>query len=341
VKAASLTEPYCLKTSDRPVPEITNSEVLVRITATAICGTDIGIYKGDIAAKYPLIQGHESVGIVEETGKNVERFKRGDHIIINPAYFCGDCFYCAQGLENLCKNGGLIGRDRDGSFAEYLSISEKCLIALPQSISFEDGTTLQSLATVLRGWERLESIRTIKESDTVVVLGLGTPGLLSVRLAVLAGARNVFALTRSDWKLDIASGYGGIPVNPRRENLEDIVLDATEGRGADVVIECAGSPTTFVQAIKISRPGAVILPFGVQHTIENLNLYDNYYKELTIIGTRAMNNRGYSKAIELYEEGSFDLHPLITDRFVIDDVQERFDRMDRESGQQLRMVCFI
>lgn len=341
MKAAYLTSPYELCICERPMPRPKDDEVLIAIKATAICGTDVSIYKGGVPLAGPVIQGHESAGVIVEKGRDVTGFDVDDPVIINPAYFCGHCFYCVQGLENMCENGGLLGRDKDGTFAEYLAISPNALVKLPGSISFEDASTLQSVATILRGWERMEAIRPIRETDTVVVLGLGTPGLLNVRMSVLSGAKNVFAMTRSQWKLDIAQSFGGTPVNPATQNLKELVAEATNGRGADVVIECAGSARTFQEAFDIARPGGTILPFGILHSMDKFDGYNYYFKELTVIGTRAMNIKGYKRAVTMYEDGAFDLKPLITDRFTLEETKANFDKMDQESGKHLRMVCLI
>lgn len=340
MKAAFLTEPGELTVCERPMPIPKAGEVLIRVKATAICGTDVSIYKGRVPAKYPVIQGHESVGEIVEVGEGVGGFQIGDPVIMNPAYFCGDCFYCQKGLYNLCEHGGLLGRDKDGTFAEYIAISSTALTLLPKNISFEDATTLQALATALRGWERLEAVEKVGPDSTVLVMGLGTPGLLFSRLAAMAGAK-VFSCTRSQWKLDIAQKFGAIPVNSTKENVVEIVKDATNGRGADFVIDSAGSVKTFQTAIEAARLAATILDFGFLHDLAGVDGYNIYFKELNIVGSRAMNNAGYKKAVELYKQGALDLSPLITDRFTLEETKENFDKMDAESGKHLRMVCTI
>lgn len=340
MKAAYLLGPKDLQVVDRPIPVPAETEVLIRVKTTAICGTDVAIYNGQPVLNHPVIQGHESAGIIEEVGAKVNDLKAGQKVIINPAYSCGDCFYCRQGLQNLCASGGLLGRDRDGSFAEYVTVPSFCAVPLPDSISFDDASTLQSLATVLRGWEKLESVRLPKAGDVVVVIGLGTPGLLMTRLAVLTGA-TVVACTRSQWKLDIAAAYGAKTVNPAEQDLKSVLMDLTDGRGADFVFETAGKSATFGQAIDIARPGAVILCFGILHSLEGIDPYYIYFKELTIVGTRAMNTKGYKKAIQLFEQQKIDLSPLITDYFELDDIKENFEIMNREPGKHLRMVCRI
>lgn len=339
MKAAYLKGPENLVIAERPVPKIKENEVLVRVRATAICGTDVSIYKGNPKLPNPIIQGHESTGEIVLLGKQVSRFKIGDSVIINPAYFCGDCYYCKKGMTNLCIYGGLLGRDKDGSFAEFLAVPASNITKLPDNISYEDATSLQALATVLRGWERIESYKKVDQNDVAAVIGLGTPGLLFTRLLALAGA-TVYATTRSQWKLDIAESYGGIPINSQ-EDLKRQVLAASEGRGADLVIDAVGASSTFRQAIDVARSGATILSFGIQHSFEGIDPYYFYYKELTILGTRAMNAAGYEKAVQLFKDGVLNLPPLITDFFTLDEIVEYFNKADKEPGKHLRMVCRI
>lgn len=340
-KAAVLYGPEQLVVEEIEFPAPKRDEILIRVKATAICGTDVAIYKGAIGlASYPMVLGHESAGIVQEVGAAVKGFSVGDHVIINPAYFCGECFYCKRKLYNLCSEGGLLGRDRYGSFAEYVSIPAAAVLPLPEAISFEDASTIQSLATVLRGWERIEEVRSPSREDVIAVIGLGMPGLIFTRLSALTGAK-VFSSTRTGWKLDIAEKFGGIPVHAKDGDLKKAVLEATDGRGADYVIEAAGTARTFQSAMEIARPGGIILAFGIQHKLDGVDGYNFYYKELTILGTRAMNNEGYQRAIKLYRQGDFDLAPLVTDRFELSEAKQYFEMMDRDAGGHLRVVCHL
>ncbi|MCL2853295.1 MAG: alcohol dehydrogenase catalytic domain-containing protein [Defluviitaleaceae bacterium] len=341
MKAAVLHEPKKLLIEEVEIPALRSDEVLVKIKATAICGTDLAFYLGKIPLKsYPQVLGHESVGIVEEVGADVNNFSKGDHVIVNPAYFCGYCFYCERKLWNCCENGGLLGRDRYGTFAEYVTVPKSSVIPLPEEISFEDGSTLQSLATVLRGWERIEGVRPPGKGDVVVVIGISTPGLLYTRLAVLSGA-TVFACGRRPWRLELAKQFGAIPVDLNDNNIVSMVKDSSNGRGADYVIEATGVAKTFQTGMDAARPGATILAFGIHGDMAGVSGYNLYFKELKIVGTRAMTNPGFERAIKLFQAGSFDLQALVTDRFSLDETKVNFDAMNEDPGAHNRMVCLI
>ena len=335
MKAAVLHEPGKLQIEDVPVPAVSGHEVLVKIKATAICGTDVALYKGKYAPKYlPIIQGHESVGIVAEIGENVTKFSAGDRVIINPAFFCGDCPCCINGLSNICLNGGLLGKDQSGTFAEYVAVNESSLTPLPQDITFEDATSLQSLTSVLRAWERVS----VKPGETVAVIGMGAPGLLHVQMAAMSGG-TVFAITRSHWKLDIAARYGAKTIGALDVDPVKAVKEATGGKGVDLVIDTAGTQETMAQALNMARFGGTVMLYAVPHKVENLVLYPVFAKELTILGSRGMNQKGYADAVALYQTGKLDLTPFVTHRFHLEDTAKMFDIVDSGSEKTLRAVC--
>jgi len=339
MKAAMLHGPKELVTELVDIPVPNDEELLVRIKATAICGTDIAIYLGQIPAKYyPIPVGHEGVGIVEDMGKDVTGFEKGDHVIFVPAYFCGACFYCKQGLTNICEKAALMGLARDGCFAEYAVVPARAAVKMPKEISWEDGSTIQSLATVINAWELLEKAGPPKKGEVVVIIGIATPGLFFTRLAVMSGA-TVYACSRSQWKLDLAKEAGAIPVNAKEEDLLQIVRDATNGRGADYVIEAAGVAATLQQSIEVARPGGTILAFGILKDLAGVNGYNLYFKQLTLLGCRAMTVPSYERSIKLVQAGEFDMKSIITDRFTLDEVKENFDAMDKDPGAHSRMVC--
>jgi len=340
MKAAVLSAPGELVISDSvPKPVVADqNQVLVKIACTAVCGTDVSIYRGKIKPpEYPVIQGHESAGTVCEIGKNVRSVKPGDRVVLNPALSCGKCCYCLKGNTNLCVNGGLLGRDANGTFAEYAIVPEVGAIKLTKPISFEDASTLNAVASVLRGWDHLH----VFPGETVAVIGLGTTGLIHARIAVLSGASKVFGITRSNWKLDIAEKYGAIPMGGDGASIRERVMDQTNSSGIDVVIDTVCSQQTIAQAMDLVCMGGTILLFGINAVINELNIYEVYRKELKILGSRAMNRDGYERAVELYNNGMIDLSLLITHRFELEQLKDMFEAAYHTPSASLRMVCRI
>ncbi|HOS18950.1 MAG TPA: alcohol dehydrogenase catalytic domain-containing protein [Clostridia bacterium] len=339
MKAAVLRAPGDLVIkNDVPEPVVRlDGQVKVKIISTAVCGTDVSIYLGKmVPPRYPVIQGHESAGIVVEVGGSVRGVAPGDRVVLNPALSCGRCYHCLNGYTNLCENGGLLGRDVDGTFAEYVVVPEVSAIRVPDAVGFDDASTLNAAATVLRGWDRFD----FPPGGTVAVIGLGTTGLLHARVAILSGASSVFGITRSRWKLDIAQGFGAIPLNSDDASLRERILEQTALRGVDVAIDTVSSEQTIAQAIDLVRTGGTVLLFGIAATVDRFPVFAVYRKELKILGSRAMNRDGYERAVRLFGGGS-NLSSLITHRFELERLAEMFEASHRNPSASLRMVCHI
>ena len=339
MKAAVLRGPYDLSVEEMPHPEVRPGHVMVNVKATAICGTDVGIYKGKVfTPKLPVIQGHESTGEIVEIGRDVVDLIVGDRVVLNSLIFCRHCPCCYSGKVNLCPNGGLMGRDVDGTFAEYVVVPDYNCIKIPDSISYEDGTSIIALSTIFRSHEKVS----ITPGRTVAVIGQGAAGLMQTRLSVISGAEPVFAITRSKWKLDIAEKYGANVINAGKIAPVLAVLEATGGLGVDLAIECVGSSATLRQAMDMVRPGGTVLFFAIAPpVIDNFNGYAMYSKEIKIIGSKGMVPKDFHMGIKMVESGKMDLHDLITHRFDLDHVKDALDLVDQKRGEVLRVVIRI
>ena len=337
MKAAVLNGPYNLVIEHVDKPEAKAGEVLVKVRATGICGTDIETYHGKYPVKYPLIMGHEAAGEVVQVGEGVKKVRVGDKIVIDPIFNCGSCYLCLMGKRNLCVNGGLLGRDvGSGAYAEYTVLPEKYIFKIPDNISYEEASVIQLLTTVYHGQKRIK----IMPNNSVAILGQGAAGLLHTRLAKLSGGKPIIVTARSDWKLELAKNYGAdITINSKMEDPVKAILENTNGRGADIVIEAVGSQETFKQAINAVRPGGIILSFGVlTEQLNGLNLFPLYFKELQIIGSRASTSDDYEPCIRLVAERAIDVKPLITHTFELEKLKEGFELIDKYPGKVLRAV---
>jgi L-iditol 2-dehydrogenase len=338
MKAAVLQEPYRLVVDEVGLPVPGPGQVRVRVSATAICGTDVGIYRGKTPVQVPRVLGHESTGVVDELGEGATGLQVGDRVVLNSAEFCRHCRFCFDGRTSLCQNGGLMGREVDGTFADYVVLPDFNAIKMPGCISFEDGTSLIALATVFHAHDRV----TIGPNKTVAVIGQGAAGLLHTRVSVLRGAERVFAVELVPWKLDLAIGFGGTPVNPSQVDSVAAVMEATGGLGADVVIECVGNGATLRQAMQMARPGGSVLCFGIMpEQVKDFFGYAMYFKELTLVGSRGMTPNDFRSAIGVVEDGKLDLKPLVTHRFPLERTKEALDLVDKEPGSALRVVVNI
>ncbi len=285
---------------------------LVRVGQAGLCGTDLKIAAGEIPVARPRVLGHEMTGWVARAGAR-GLVPAGTPVLVNPAVFCGHCELCRRDLPQLCRSGGLLGRDADGVFADLVAVDEACLHPLPPGLPTAGAALLQVLSTCVHA----QSLVTVQPGDRAVVVGLGVSGLLHVQLLRDRGVRVIVGVTRSAAKRALARAFGASDaVAP--EDAAAAVGRATAGHGADLAIETAGNQDALGQAMRLAAPGGTVLVYGTTApTADGLPSYDWYLKELTIQSSRAARPRDCDLAIRLYAERRVDLAPLITARFPV------------------------
>src|SRR6202521_1111177 len=233
MKAMVLKAPGELVLDEVSRPSTSPGDVLIRVTHTGICGTDLKIFSGAIPVQYPRIMGHEMIGeVVEGSGA----FLPGDRVIVDPELFCGSCFHCRIGQTHLCPNGMLLGRDANGGFAEFVTAPADHVFRLPDSIDSRTAPLIQVLTTCLHA----QRLTNIFPGESVVVLGLGVTGQLHVQLAKARGANPVIGITRSPTNGELAQKLGADLIVAGEEGAIQKVLEPTAGPSADVVIESTG-----------------------------------------------------------------------------------------------------
>src|SRR6202790_3697201 len=257
MRAMVLTAPHELGVGEvaRPVPG--HNEVLVRVTNSGVCGTDLKIYKGAIPVRHPLIMGHEMIGEVVEGGDDTLR--QGQRVIIDPATYCGMCFNCRAGQTSLCPNGALLGRDANGGFADYLAAPRSHVFPLPDAIDSQTAPLIQVVTVCLHAHRLVSTF----PGQSVAVIGLGVTGQVHVQLAKAWGAYPVIGITRSAYKRNLAEQLGADVTLASGPDAVRRVNDATGGHGADIVIECPGVAAGLAEAINMVRLGGTLLLFGI------------------------------------------------------------------------------
>lgn len=334
MRAMVLTGPGEVALQEVPRPARGDGDVLVRVTHSGICGTDYKIFNGSIPVRYPRIMGHEMIGEVVEGAWAPVR--PGDSVIIDPELFCGACFHCRIGQTHLCPNGVLLGRDADGGFAEYLSAPASHVFPLPGAVDRRAAPMIQVLTTCVHAQRRVE----IFPGEYVAVLGLGVTGQLHAQLARGRGA-TVIGVTRSAERRALAEHLGAAVSFPGGESAVEQVRQATEGRGADLVIETTGVAEQLAAAVKMARPGGRILMFGVMTVKEAaLPFYDLYFKELSLINSRVARSEDYPAAISLVNSGLVRLDPLISDVLPLDELKAAISMLGA-GGNAARMKIVL
>jgi 2-desacetyl-2-hydroxyethyl bacteriochlorophyllide A dehydrogenase len=255
MKAMVLKAPRELELDNVERPSPGHDQVLVRVTHSGICGTDLKIYEGGIPVRHPLIMGHEMIGELVEGGDDTVR--TGDLVVVDPAMFCGVCFNCRAGQTNLCPKGVLLGRDANGGFADYISAPRSNVFRLPDAINRQSAPLIQVVTVCLHA----QRLVRVFPGQSVVVVGLGVTGQVHVQLAKAWGAYPVIGITRSAWKRSLAEEFGADVTLPSGTEGVRGVLEATGGRGADLVIESTGVMSAIADGISMARLGGTLLLF--------------------------------------------------------------------------------
>jgi threonine dehydrogenase-like Zn-dependent dehydrogenase len=312
---------------DVPVPKPKPKEVLVQIKATGLCYTDMSIlngqYKGRKPVPIPMIMGHEGAGVIAEVGKEVSTLKAGQRVGFEALGGCGKCHNCRTGNKNMCTDWNHIGITYDGTFAEYMVISEGLVHVLPESVELTDAALLEPLSLVVRSIEHLQPVI----GESAVIVGPGTVGLLHLQALVAAGVSTliVVGLDSDKIRFGIAEKLGATHiVNGSVENPADAVLKITDGRGADIVVETASSPKVWEFLLDIVAARGRISPFGLypESAFQPLALIR---KGVTIYGDVAFLQRHFIRAIRWLEAGKVSGQALVTKRFALDQALECFD----------------
>ncbi len=306
---------------------------LIKVHRVGICGTDVKILNGGIPAPYPIIMGHEMIGEVVDPG-DVTIVDAGTRVLIDPAIACGHCDLCRIGRMNICTNGGLLGRDMDGVFAEYVTAPASRILEVPDHISDKGSGVLQVLGTTVHAARATP----VFPGDIVAVIGLGVSGLLFVQLLKAMGAV-VVGITRSAWKRELAEQLGADATAPPAE-AHSTLANMTAADGADVVVEAAGKEPTLAQAIELARTGGSVTVFGTLTGGQaGLPYYQLYHKELTLRNPRAAMTGDYQRGIALAASGAVQLDPIVTHHLHLQDADEAFATV--QDGSALKVLMEV
>jgi threonine dehydrogenase-like Zn-dependent dehydrogenase len=307
--------------------ELEEKQVLVKIKACGVCGTDVHIYKGsDGSAEVtpPVILGHEFSGIVEKVGSGVTSLAVGDHVSIDPNDMCGVCTPCLEGKAQFCKNLEATGVTMDGGFAEKVIVKEKQAYKINKSVSFEDAALIESVSCCLHAVDIMD----FKAGEPAVIIGGGAIGMIMIQLLRYSGASKIILSDPLKEKRDLALELGAnIVVDPINENLAEKITK--EGQNIDdikYVVECVGLPATTTEAINIAGFGATVMLFGVSSPTDQvpINMFNIFKKELKITSS-FINPYTFNRAISLVESGNIVLNKLYC-KVDLDRIVEVFEK---------------
>lgn len=335
MKAVQIVKPEHLEIIDikKPIPDSKNN-VLIKLTAAGICGSDVGIYHGtNAAATYPRIIGHEIVGKVEEIGSGVKALKPGDRVIVNQVTSCGECYPCKKGRGNVCDHLAVRGVHIDGGYREYIAVPESDCYLLPDSLSDEDAIMIEPTTIAIQSCTRAE----LEKNDMLLLYGAGALGSSILKIAKQLCDYIIVADVANE-KLEEAKKSGAkYTINVLEEDFQAKVLEYTYGRGATVSIDAACVKNSLLLLLQATGNAGRIVTMGFSTAPTEINQFLITSKELDVRGSR-LQNKMFGKAIQMIQEGKLDLTGSISHTFPLTKAQEAFDFIDTKDPSIRKIV---
>ncbi len=344
MKALVAYAPGELRVIEVEKPKPGPREVLARVAHCGVCATDVSIMKGTLELGegndpvYPVRLGHEWSGVIEETGSETWRLKKGDRIISDTGYSCGECEMCLCGEYQNCEKGRAIGTIRDawpGGFAEYMVMPERLVYKVPDNVGLDEAALVEPASIGLYGLLRSP----MGPGKTLLVIGTGPIGLGGMACARGMGSGKIILAGRKDQKLQIGKAMGAdVTVNTTRESLMDAVMRETEGKGADVILETAGAPELFNDILLMLRPsGTLVIPAFYERELDHVMLDRLIVRNCTLVGAAGTPNMG-RKILDMLANGRASLRPMITDRFAFKDAHKAFAAFDERNDRRVKIL---
>lgn len=313
-----------LRLEDVERPTVGDDEVLVDLRAASLCGSDDNYLNGKTEpATAPITLGHEGAGVVETAGRNVESIDEGDRVVIHYIDSCGTCRPCSRGNDNRCRYRESIGHHVDGTFAEYIAVPERAVLALPDGVSFAEGSVAGcAVSTAYHATDRAD----IVPGDVVVVFGAGGVGLHAVLWASFRGAASVIAVDLADPQLEAAREYGAdVALNPTTDDVQAEVDAVTDGWGADAAIECSGSPVAMEDAVEAiggenGYESGTVVGVGIQTEEISVGFGDVREGQLRVAGDHRRSE--LDEILGLLAAGAVDVSPTLTHEVSLENVHD-------------------
>jgi L-iditol 2-dehydrogenase len=325
-----------VRLEDSPKPKVGHGELLVKVMACGICGSDV--LEWYRVKRAPRVLGHEATGEIVEVGEDVERYKVGDRAFFSHHVPCGKCRYCLGGHHTACETLHKTNYD-PGGFAEYIRVPqinvERGVYPLPEDLSFEDGTLIEPLGCVVRG----QRLARVQKGDTVLVLGSGVSGLLHVQLTRARGAERIITTDINKYRLSAAKKFGADAAINAEEDIPEKLRQLNDGRLADRVIVCTGATSASRQALQCVDRGGTILFFAVPGPDVDIPIpaADFWRNEITIMTSYGAAPGDLEEALKLIEERKVNVHDMITHRLGLGEAGLGF-KLVAEAKESLKVI---
>ena len=321
-----IQKPREISLIEREIPEPGPGEVLIKVMASGICGTDIHIFNGEYLGAYPVIPGHEFSGVVVSMGNRITRFKVGDHVAVEPNIACDNCIHCLNNRQNFCLNWQAIGVTLPGGMEQFVTAPEKAVFSIGD-LPFEQGAFVEPLSCVVHGVERAR----IKLADHVAILGAGPIGNLLLQMSRLQGAAQITVLETNPGRAELARQLGADLVFSRMEDLQQNTYD--------VVIDATGVISVMNRTIDFVRNGGTVLLFGVPPSgkLMEIEAFKIFQKGLTLLSSYTSVRNSF-QAVNLLRSGQIKVQPLISHYFPLKEMPTAIDMIERHDPQVKKVI---
>lgn len=335
MKAVRLTEiGRPLEDQEMPTPTPEHGEVLVRIKAAGICHSDAHYRAGaSYAGPLPTTLGHEIAGVVEALGPGTTRTRIGDRVALHYLVTCGQCHHCNRGQEQFCDTGKMLGKHRDGGYAEYIAVPERGIVSLPDEVPFEVGAIMMCSSST--SFHALRKAR-LQPGETVAVFGAGGLGMSAIQLAKGLGAAEVYAVDINRDKLVLAASFGAIPVDAANADPVELVRQLTNGRGVDVALELIGLPLTMRQAVQVLAVQGRAALAGITRKAFEVDSYQEIIgREAEIVGVSDHLLQEFPLLMDFARRGVLDLSHVATNIVPLEagSINATLDALERWGGE--------
>ncbi len=332
MKALVYTAPHKVEKQTQPDPLPKADEVVVRVHAAGVCGSDLLGFLGKSKKRVPpLILGHEIGGEVAATGSAVTDLKKGQRVAIMPLITCGACVHCRRGRNSLCEKRVLLGMNVAGGFAEYTVAPRQCIYPVPEKMDFLSASMVECLATPANLFDN--HVRGPIES--AAVFGAGTQGLLALQMAKVRGATKIFVVDVQDARLAAAERMGARPVHGKKTDAVAAILEATGGQGCDVVVDAAGYTPTRQQGLKCVARGGVLGLVGLSDPATEMDVLDIINREIEIHGIYGYSPADFRRALDLVAAAKVDVTSWVRE-FPLEDGQRVLDQLTTQPGDLVK-----
>ncbi|MDR1834357.1 MAG: zinc-binding alcohol dehydrogenase family protein [Fusobacteriaceae bacterium] len=335
MKAIRVLSPNIIKIEEDPTPRVEkDDEVLIKVKAAGICGSDVSIYRGTSpVATYPRVIGHEFAGEVVETGAAVARVKVGDHVSVNPVCNCGVCKVCLIGRGNVCANLKVLGVHTDGGFREYVTVPEKNVFPVSPDMPWQLASCIEPYTVAAQ----VVSRGGVAAGDTVLICGSGQIALTILQVCHILGAKCIMTDIIED-RLVRAKEFGAAHVlNSKNEDTVAFVKSLTDGLGCDVAIDAACVGVSLKEAALSVRPAGTVVTMGFHDSQAQITEFTITSRELDIRGTR-LNNNKFPQVIQWFEEGKLDPTRIITHHFKFTDIEAALDQLKNDPENTMKII---